>query len=261
MHKIGLKVWSTNISYIIPAAELYKKKLFNYIELYVVPSSIKEYLKWWRSVEFPFFLHAPHSYSGFNLSLRDLESQNRLLLKEIDSFRIALNPKQVIFHTGIKGSIDETVRQIKLFKNEFPKLFDIAILENKPKLGINNELCICASPDEMKIILLKTGLGFCLDMGHAIYYSAWAETGWEKVINLFMKLGPNVFHLSDGDINSKIDLHLNFGKGNFDLCRIIQMIPSDAYLSIETKKNSKLNLNDFERDVKNFNKCIKYMKK
>lgn len=256
MHKIGLKIWSTNTSYIIPALELYKKGVFSYIELFIVPGSAKELLQRWRKEDFPFMLHAPHSYSGFNLSLSDFELKNRLLMKEIDSFRIVLNPKQVIFHPGSQGSLDETIRQINLLKKDFPEVFDLAILENKPKIGLNGENCMGASPEEMERLLIETSLGFCLDIGHAVCYAAWARIEIETVIENFLKLNPIIFHLSDGDIDSQTDSHLNFGKGNIDLCRLIQMIPSNAYVSIETDKDEKLNLKDFENDAAYFKKCI-----
>lgn len=112
----------------------------------------------------------------------------------------------------------------------------------------------------MRRVLFETGLGFCLDIGYAICYAAWAGIGLEEVIKCFMKLNLKVFHLFDGDISSQIDSHLNFCKGDFNLSRIIQMIPANSYVSIETKKNSKLNLNDFERDVEYFHECVRCMK-
>lgn len=249
MPKLGLKLWSADIFHIEPALELYRKGVFEYVELYIVPGTAKEYLDIWKGKRFPFFLHAPHSYSGLNLSLRNFELQNRPLIKEIEAFMEVLNPRGVIFHPGIDGSIDETIQQVHKFRREFPALFDMAVLENKPKIGINGEICVGASPEEMEKLLEETRLGFCLDVGHAICYAAWAGIEWEEVIDQFMKLAPDVFHLSDGDVNSRTDSHLNYGDGNFNLRWIIKKLPSDAYVSIETNKNSKLNLNEFERDV------------
>lgn len=254
MRKICLKIGSTNTTYIAPAIELYKKGVFDYIELYVNPGSMKDYLKCWRKEDFPFLLHAPHSYSGFNMSLKDFELRNKHTLIEIDSFRTALKPKLIIFHPGIQGSIDETLRQIILFKKDFPEIFNLAILENKPKISLNGEICLGASPEEMERLLHETGLGFCLDIGHAICYAAWAKNKFEVVIERFLKLNPIVFHLSDGDISSQTDSHLNFGKGNFDLYRLIEMIPYNAYVSIETNKDKKSNLKDFKNDVTIFKK-------
>jgi deoxyribonuclease-4 len=249
MHKIGLKIWSTNDFYIKPALKLFEEKVFDYIELYVVPGSASKSLNQWTTLNIPFILHAPHSNAGFNFSLEDKEKDNRNLLKEVEVFRKALNPKKVIFHPGTNGSIKETIRQIELFQKEFSDLFKIAIMENKPKVGIKGEDCIGASVEEIKNILDVTGLPFCLDMGHATCYAAWKGVSYEHVIDRFLQLNPQMYHISDGDVHSKTDMHLNFGKGNFNLPYLISLMPDQAYVSIETDKRSKSDLEDFKDDA------------
>ena len=256
MYKLGLKVWSSNLFYISLADGLYNDGVFDYVELYVVPGSDKSCSQKWRQAKFPFILHAPHSSDGFNLSLKECEAKNRILIKEVDSFREVLSPRYVIFHPGTNGSIRETIRQISMFRHEFAELFNLAVVENKPKIGINGEECIGVSPEEIKELLNETGLGFCLDVGHAICYAAWKRTEYESVIEQFIKLKPKMFHLMDGDVNSKTDVHLNFGKGNFKLKEILSKIPPDAYISVETNKKSKSNLNDFEEDVGYLRTCL-----
>lgn len=176
-------------------------------------------------------------------------------MQEIDSYRRALNPKQIIFHPGIQGSMIETIRQIKLFKKEFPVIFGLAAIENNPRLGIKGEACIGSTPEDIKRLLSETGLSFCLDIGHAICSSVSTGIYWESIIDCFLKLYPHIYHLSDGDRNSPSDSHLNFGEGNFDLYRIIKKIPAGSYVSIETNKKPGLKLKDFERDVKYFHEC------
>lgn len=259
-HKLGLKLWSSNGGYIKPAMDLYDNGVFDYVELYIVPGTWQSSLHQWKQAKFPFFLHAPHSYGGLNFSLKEFEADNRTFVEEVKSFQTALNPGLVIFHPGIQGSMGETIRQIKVFKKEFSDLFEIAVLENKPKVGLKGEVCVGASPEEMEEILTETGLGFCLDIGHAICYSAWKRIGYEHTLDEFIKLQPKIFHLSDGDMNSSADMHINFGKGNFKLDTIISKIPSDAYVSIETEKKLKSDLSDFEEDVayfKNVHRRIK----
>lgn len=254
MQKLGLKLWSTNVAYIKPAVELYERKIFDYVELFVVPDSIT-YLNKWKEINLPMVLHAPHSNTGFNLSLRSVELKNRNLLKEVEVFCEVLNPKKIIFHPGTNGSMEETIRQAKTLKNEFSGLFKLALMENKPKMGVHGEVCLGASPEEMKKFLDETMLGFCLDMGHAICYAAWKGADYKDVISQFLKLNPEIYHLSDGDIRSKTDMHLNFGKGNFDLKQAISLIPQNAYVSIETEKRSQTELDDFKEDALYFRKC------
>ena len=247
--KVGLKLWSSNAFYIKSATDLYDDGVFDYVELYVVAGSVESSLEQWKRTKFPFILHAPHAYGGLNFSLKECAAGNRTLIGEVGAFHSALDPKMVIFHPGIQGSIEETIRQIQMFKKEFPDIFKSAVLENKPKLGLKDEICVGASAEEMKRILEETKLGFCLDIGHAICYSAWKKAAYEGVLDEFMKLRPRIFHLSDGDVNSPTDMHSNFGKGNFELDAIVPRIPAGAYVSIETEKKPGSNLTDFQADV------------
>jgi len=255
--KIGLKLHSTNVALIPTAIKLKKEGFLDYIELYIVPDSYEKTIDAWKGLDIPYIIHAPHSYSGLNFSIKDYEVKNRYLIGEVDSFRKALKPAKIIFHPGIQGSTNETIRQILLIKKDFPELFDLAIIENKPKIGLKGEVCVGSSPEEIKRIIVETGIGFCLDIGHAIYYSSWANLQYENVIDSFLVLKPHVFHLSDGDMNSKIDLHLNLGAGNFELTTILQKIPREACITIETNKDLAMNLKDFELDVIYLKECVK----
>ena len=254
--KIGLKLHTTNVTLIPYAIKLKKEGFFDYIELYMVPDSYRQTFNAWKDLNIPYIIHAPHSYSGLNLSLEDFEYKNNYLIEETESFRVALNPSKIIFHPGINGSIKETIRQILLHKKNYSELFKSSIIENKPKMGLNGELCIGSSPEEILQIINETEMGFCLDVGHAIYYAAWAGLNYEDVIDSYNRLKPNMYHLSDGDVSSKTDLHLNFGKGNFKLGRILKKIPKDSYITIETNKDIKKRLTDFETDIDSFNKLL-----
>lgn len=247
--KIGLKLHSTNVALIPDTLRLRKERFFDYIELFVVPGSKKNCLEQWKEKKLSYILHAPHSYSGLNLSLRNCEYRNRLLIEDVESFRVALKPAKIIFHPGIHGAVHETIRQILLIKKDYAELFDLALIENKPQIGLKGEVCVGSSPEEIKQIITETGIGFCLDIGHAIYYSSWANLQYENVIDSFLNLKADIYHLSDGDVSSQTDLHLNFGEGNFELAWILQRIPTDSYITIETNKDMEMNLKDFELDV------------
>ena len=249
MFKIGLKLWSTNMFYIKPACSLYDDRFFDYVELLVIPGANGSFIREWKQLRSPFSLHAPYSALGFNFSLKENEDKNRLMLQEVESYRFALNPAYIDFHSGVDGTVEETIRQIKLFKREFKQIFNVTVIENKPKVGLNGESCIGASPEEMKRILDETGLEFCLDFGHASCYSAWSQIVYEDVINQFLELGPKIFHLSDGKRESVTDRHDHFGDGNFNLPYILSVIPVDSRVTIECKKGSKENLDDFKENV------------
>ena len=52
---------------------------------------------------------------------------------------------RIIVHGGHTGNIEETIRQVAQLNDSR------IILENKPKVGINDEACVGWSPDEFRI--------------------------------------------------------------------------------------------------------------
>lgn len=255
--KIGLKIWSTNQNYLSSIKALKGGGMIDYIELFVAPDSTEDHIRIWEDLNVPFLLHAPHSYAGLNFSDEECEQKNRLLIDKVKLFMLSLRAKKIIFHPGINGAVEETIRQINMFNNEFPDVFDKTVIENKPKIGLGNEECLGASSEELSRIMKETGCGLCFDIGHAICYASWARQPWEAVMGQFLKLKPEVFHLSDGDMDAVTDDHRHFGEGNYDLHRILSKVPDGSYLSIETHKDSKENLDDFVRDVNYLRNCLK----
>ena len=65
----------------------------------------------------------------------------------------------------------------------------------------------------------------------------------------FAALQPQVFHIGDGYRTSEKDHHLNFGDGDFDLARLVAMVPDHATLTIETPTDLSLGLEDFRRNA------------
>lgn len=251
--KLGLKLWSRNENYVEPAVELYKKGIYDYIELFAVPGSAS-YLNLWEAMDIPFILHAPHSLAGFNPSIKERASANFALLSELDQFRKALNPKYIIFHPGVDGSADETIRQFCEIRNKFPEIHKLAIIENKPEVGLHDERCVGSSPQEITRIMQEASMGFCFDVGHAICAANSAGLEPHSVLRDFINLQPLLFHLSDGTGNSPFDSHMNYGFGNYDFREILQLLPNDAQITIETDKASDDNLDDFVKDVEYLSK-------
>ena len=58
-----------------------------------------------------------------------------------------------------------------------------------------------------------------------------------------------MFHLTDNDFNSVYDKHWHFGEGNMPVKEIIKLLPENSCITIETYKDRKDSLEDFERDV------------
>ena len=267
MYKRGLKLWSVNTDYYYnEAIRLYNEGIYDYIELYIVPDTLDTLPKWKRVNEWnkiPFIIHNAHFAQGFNLAKKEKEERNIDVYKQTKQFADELNAKYIIFHGGIDGDIRETAVQLALF-NE-PR----ALIENKPFVALPNrmggEFCRGYNLDEIKLVMDTAGCGFCLDFGHAIcaansiydktpHPTPLPQGAREQFIyeycEQFLKLKPNMFHLTDlDDITSPYDSHLHLGTGQLDFNKILPMIPEGSYVTFETNKNSKENLDDFIEDM------------
>lgn len=244
MLKIGLKLWSTNDYYIKEAARLFEEGIYEYIELYAIPNSFDVYSQKWEKLKIPYIIHAPHFKDGMNLAKKENFDLNMKLSKEAVLYADKLGAESIIFHPGIGGDIKETARQIKHLGDER------IIIENKPYKAIGSDLnCNGYNIEEIDYIIKNCKVGFCLDIGHAVCSANAQNIDPFEYVSNFLELKPKMYHLSDGDINGIRDKHLHFGDGNFDLEKIISILPSNFTLTLETPKNSKTDLNDFVEDV------------
>jgi len=243
--KVGLKLWSTNKNYVAEAKSLYELEVYSYIELFAVPGSYDEHIQMWKNLNIPCIIHAPHSFMGLNPAKREDRTKNLKLARESQRFADALKAKYIIFHPGIDGDIQETAEQLILIDDAR------ILIENKPYISIDRKfVCNGYLAKDIQYVMQHTNVGFCLDLAHAVYAANSLQEDQLKFIKQFLVLKPTMFHLSDGDKDGEIDVHKNLGKGTFDLRTMLSLIPSDATISLETKKNFQDSLRDFEADVK-----------
>ena len=240
---IGLKLYSTDTA-LIQEAIRFRKSIFNFIELYVIPGSYRKTIDSWRSINIPYVIHAPHSLHGVNLAQKVKWETNFKHFNEARLFADELGAETIIIHGGNNGFLSETIRQIRLL-NE-PRI----ALENKPQVGLQNELCIGWSPDEFRRavgsgVLKKT----VLDFTHAACAAHSLKVKEMEIIRDFMGFNPKVFHLSDGDASSEKDVHLNLGKGSLNLVEFLSVVPQNGLLTVETPRGEGKGLEDFFNDV------------
>lgn len=247
MVKIGLKLWNTNTdNYLEIAKELYQDKIFDYIELYVVPNNLDK-IDFWKKTNIPFDIHAPHSAHKMNLSDKEKREFNFNLYLDVKKYADELNARYIVFHGGIDGNYQEVANQIKNFNNSR------CLIENKPYKVLKfleAREYIGTKPSEIKYIKDFTGCGFCLDIGHAICAGNSFKIDPYQFIDDFYQLKPDKIHLSDIEIETEIDKHFNFGYGNLDFKKLNYIFKSVKDITIETQKKSKENLDDFIEDVK-----------
>jgi len=241
--RIGLKLYSTNTS-LIPEALLLKNKFFNYVELYIIPGSYDETISAWEKFDVPFVIHAPHSFHGVNLARLDRRATNMNHMREVQCFADKLNADIIIVHGGNNGNLNETIEELRLINDAR------IVVENKPKIGTLDELCIGWSPLEFNQ-LRKAGVlnGTALDFTHAVCAARATDTDQWELIQSLMDFEPKLFHLSDIDSSSHKDMHLNLGKGSLNLQKFFSFVPHDSLVTIETPRKNVETLSEFITDI------------
>lgn len=245
MFKYGLKIWSVNIdNYFKEAQRLSKKGLLDYIELYYVPDTYHTF-DIWKFLDVPYVIHAPHYAHGINLADSKKKKFNNKIFQQVFKFADKLNSNNIIVHCGVNGSKEEIVMQLN-------QMNDSRILvENLPACVHDPEdikFFLGITPDEIGFILKNTDLGFVLDIGHAIATANSINLNHWNLIDDFLNLNPVMYHLSDADIDTSYDDHLNIGDGNLDFNKLKTMLVNGKNISIETQKKSEINLSDYVTD-------------
>jgi len=232
--QFGLKLGSTQTGYTKEIISYYEAGYFQYIELFAVPGTFNETIDYWKQFAIPIIIHAPHSAAGMNLALPEARERNTHKLQETFRFADTLKSEFVIFHSGVNGRVEETIRQLRPFAD--PR----CLIENKPAKGLNGEQCIGATPEEIKYIIEELPIGFCLDFGHAICAANTMKKNALDFVREFTALNPAMYHLSDGEYTSELDTHAHYGKGTFPLKELIHMLPHEKKVSNEAKHNHDL---------------------
>lgn len=245
MVKYGLKLWSTNEGYIPQAKRLYEQRVYDYIELYVLPGSYDRYIKMWQALDIPIIIHCTHFMHGFNLANEEKLQNNLRIFAEVKSFCDELKSKCIIFHPGMKGTLESAIEQTKLMKDER------LLVENKPYISMYGDRCRGSSYEELEAIITSCKVGFCLDIPHAINAAFHLKEDIYKYIEKMLRLSPKILHISDGNVKAIHDEHLNIGEGDYDFTKIKKIISlSDAdYVTLETRK-SNMEFTDFVEDLK-----------
>ncbi|MGY5871401.1 MAG: GNAT family N-acetyltransferase [Candidatus Thorarchaeota archaeon] len=232
-YRIGLKIFTSNQESFSKLREFYKKKIIDYVELYIVPGVVDtQSLDSLKGV--PVVFHAPNINHGFNL--RD---RNQIFEDSLKTLRVIseyLNEKTVIFHPGLERGEDD-ITHIKATLKELGQDYDI-VIENMPKKPVKGNRNLIASHfDEFADLVKETGIKFCIDIGHTIYSANYYQEDTLGYIQSFINLGPFMFHLGDGEYSNQSDVHKHLTEGDFPLAEIIAMIPPKSTITLETPKS------------------------
>ena len=241
--KFGLKLFATNTALAPIAKQLVAQKIYDYIELYTPPDTFTENMAVWRDSAVPYLVHGPHMSHGVNLSDRNLQAFNRHAISDSQRFADALNASGIIVHGGSGGTVEEVARQLAaLGDSRF-------LIENTPVMGLNGQTTAVHTPDQVALVRETAGIGSVLDIGHAIYAANSLNVDHFTLLKDFISQKPAYYHLSDGDMSSEMDVHKHIGEGNFDLVKILSILPPHASITVETPKDLALELVDARHDV------------
>lgn len=231
--QLGLKLWSTNLDQIPNAIKLLESGIYQYIELFAVPGSYKDVIAKWSCCQAPFVIHAAHYNAGMDLSDPTKFDSNKILVKEAQSFADTLSATHIIFHPGVKGNLVETARQLREINDKR------LLIENVPLSSIDGKFTLLGStPAEINSLLTSVpDLGFCLDIVHACCSAYSHDQSIQPFIDEFLKLKPKLFHLADNKLNTPIDEHLAYGTGALPLQQIIEKLPINRMITLESTKN------------------------
>lgn len=218
--------------------------VYDFIELYALPDTL-HLLPEWRALKIPYTIHAPHFNQGINLADAEKFSFNRSIFEDVYRWADGLDAEFIIFHPGVLGTIDETVRQIQILKDAR------MIVENKPPYQVPSmRQCRGADVREIQRVVSETGVRTCLDIGHAMCSAAHFGKDPYEYLRLFRELEPVYYHFVDNYIGSSEDRHLHLGAGNYDFEKICHIISgSGQHILLETNKSSKTQLSDFHEDI------------
>ena len=239
--KFGLKLWSNQKDLLKAAIDLIENKVFDYIELSVVPNTNIDPFKY----DFLYVIHTPHEKFGVNIGDPEKKEYNWNMINESIDWADKLNARNIILHAGY-GSMNAAKRLLEEVDD------NRVLIENMPKVGLNDEKMIGYTPEQIKKLLGKR-FGLCLDLNHAIKAAVSLKKPYKEFIKEFLKLKPKMFHISDGKLNNEKDEHLNIGEGDYDFEFLMSCIKKakSKYVTLETPRTE---LNSFNEDLKNLEK-------
>lgn len=239
--KFGLKLWSINTDLIDQAVHLIDEKVFDYIELMVIPDSeIKPFL-----IDVSYIIHIPHEKFGVNISDPAAKEYSLQKINESIAWADRLNAEYLILHAG-HGSMQHATDLLREVSD------GRLLIENLPKVGLGGEAMIGYSPEQIEELIGDNDIGLCLDFGHAVKASVSLGVNYKEYVKGFMKLEPRVFHISDGALGEEKDEHLNIGEGEYDFGYFLHLVKKNPFrfITVETPRNNKELLHE---DIININ--------
>ena len=242
MIKYGLKLWTNNKSLFREAIDLYKRRKFDFIELYNNPSYAHDYKALSVLKDILITIHNTNDQGFHEFIIK--KKQLRIWAKTI-KLADFFNSPHIIVHPGQNHTF-------KTFKQNLKKINDERILiENMSGLDIFNQVMYGQKLNELKQINRVKDI--CFDFEKAIKSACCQNIDYKKFIKeCIAKLTPFYFHISGSDKNNPTDEHKNLWESNFDFKWIKGVLnklstKKDIFLVFETPRT----VNSLKNDIQN----------
>lgn len=120
------------------------------------------------------------------------------------------------------------------------------ILENMPCPTF-----FCTESDELAAAAEKLDIGVCLDVNHAACYAFSEGHDYRELFQSFIDLQPTIYHFSDSKFVLNTDgwcedTHINLGTGDIDWQTVMEIMPKDSLITLETPPDIAGQIRDIE---------------
>ena len=183
-------------------------------------------------------------------------TNNCFRIKSSQQFADLLGSDIIILHPGEghgEEYLEESIRQFKAFND------NRITVENMP--AYCNDMLVDlhgSKPSEIKRFIDELGLKFCFDFSHATCSANYFKQDLYVTLKEFAELKPAVYHLCDGDITGTDDEHFHFGKGTYDLKRLVnEFTAENALITMETGHGAPIDISPWLNDIRYIREIIK----
>jgi deoxyribonuclease-4 len=233
------------------AVELIDSGFFQYVELMPIPGTN---ISLFQEHDIPYILHITSERFKLNIADNKLFDYNLRVIRENIKWANKLDAKFMILHPGF-GDLNQALKFVSGIDDER------ILIENFPRIGVNNEDLLGYSVEHLEL-LMNQRFGLCLDFTHAVKAAISLGQNYKDFILDLAEFEPKMFHLSDGDLVTEKDLHLNLGDGDFDLSFLIDVMKSVKRgvfgpVTLETPRGDS---NSFDEDLRNLNGLKKILR-
>ena len=230
------------------------EKKADFFEIMAVEGKDYTFLKKFSN---PIVVHAEHQTFGINLADKTKEKQNLSALNFARKIADFSRAKKIILHAGALENKNCSKKNALALIKSLDKRMPIKniLIENLPHLPHINYFS--TTPAEIEKLIKEAGVGFCLDINHAIVTAISLKKDYISFLEEFIKLEPQHYHLGGQRIRARKDAHIALKHSEIDIKEILALLPENAEVTLETEPD----INKTENDLKIIKKTLQNLGK